>query len=511
MLGTSVVKQYYSSGTQHEVLPQVSAEWNYNLFYAPYITFAGDGTSISTSWSTPSSWTTSNCSVSYDSSLGRIATGYTDTSALKFITTDQNGSAAITIFPASGTSVSNAYKITFYAKVVENVDVTLSSLTYIDTHRTASKSQSIDNTVWTKFEVFVTSLPTQSSYDRFTLTLDFTSKDTTMAALQTGAPSIYTILIDQFEIFQTTDFDYQYGKTWPTASPFYIFRPGESYVPSGNVLTPLPSNFRQIKTAFNNSSYNWNSQSMPCSPITYHPNILGSANSNPLYKNGIISDYTTYKYFVSDGNTNSIGALYDTLLASNKIVLKFNTQYSTPSSLTVNLYNTVSGYSKTTTIYSSDILNGVCILYLQQNGNWVTTSQGGAWTTMPTFNTVGQITLYQNINKVVIVQNSATENSAYTSPSNDIYNSTMGGISYPGRNTQYHKDLQRLQVIEISPRLELDLSNFVIDLDTTQELDNKQSPLPIAAISANNANIRLSTIPLTISSQPLSIFSNNSS
>ena len=98
MLGTSVVKQYYSSGTQHEVLPQVSAEWNYNLFYAPYITFAGDGTSISTSWSTPSLWTTSNCSVSYDSSLGRIATGYTDTSALKFITTDQNGSAAITIF-----------------------------------------------------------------------------------------------------------------------------------------------------------------------------------------------------------------------------------------------------------------------------------------------------------------------------------------------------------------------------------------------------------------------------
>jgi len=512
MLGSSVVKQYFSTNTQHKVIPTVSAEWNYNLFYAPYATFSGDGSQVYTNWNTPSSWTTTNCSVVYDTSLGKPSTVYTDGSALKFTTSGQNGSGTLTILPASGTSVSNAYKITFYAKTTQDVEVTLSALTAIGTdgHRTTSTSYVIDNTIWTKFEVYVTSLPTQSAYSSFNLTLDFTSRDTTMASLVQPAPSNYSVLIDQFEIFQTTDFDYQYGKTWPTSSPFNIFRPGESYVPSGNALTPLPTNFRQIETSFNNSS--WNYQSMPCSPITYHPHILGSSNSNPLYKNGIVSDYTTYKYFVSDGNTNSLGALYDTLLATNKIVLKFNTQYSTPTSVSVNLYNTVTGYSRSISITNSDILNGVCIIYLQSNGTWLTTSQGGAWTTMPTFdNATGQITLYQNINKIVVQQNSASINSAYNSPSSDISNSTMNGVSYPGRYTQYQKDLKRLQVIEISPRIELDLSNFLVDISTQNELDNKQSPLPISAISSNNATINLTTIPLNISNQPLSIFSNNSS
>ena len=513
MLGTSVVKQYFSSGTEHKVIPSVSAEWNYNLFYAPYATFAGNGNEISTSWTNPSSWSTTNCTATYDTSLGRSATAYNDKSAIKFTTTGQQGSAVITLYPAGGASTTNAYKITFYAKTVENVEVNLSALTYLDSHRSSSSSQTIDDTVWTKFEVYMTSLPTENAYSSFTLTLDFTSRDTTMASQVQSAPSTYNVLIDQFTIYQTTEFDYQYGTTWPTASPFYIFRPGESYVPSGNALTPLPSNFRQIKTQFNNSGYNWNNQFMPCSPVTFHPHILGSANSNPVFKNGIVSDYTTYKYFVSDGNTNSIGAFYDTLLASNKIVLKFNIQYFTPTSMTINLYNTSTNYSYSLNITNSDISSaGVCIIYLQPNGSWVTANNGGAWTTMPTFNnTTGAITLSQNINKIVVTQNSASINPAYSNPASDITSNTMNGVSYPGRYSQYQADMTRLQVIEISPRIELDLSGFLVDVDTKVELDNKQSPLPISAISANNATIHLTTIPLSVSNSPLSIFSNNSS
>ena len=240
---------------------------------------------------------------------------------------------------------------------------------------------------------------------------------------------------------------------------------------------------------------------MPCSPVLYHPQVLSSSAGNPIYKNGILSDYTTYKYFVSNTSSHSIGALYDKLMSTNKLVLKFNLAYSKPTSMTINLYNTITNYSKSINIANSDISDaGVCILYLQSDGNWTTTS----WSTMPTFNNVGDITLSQAINKIVVTQNSFAINSAYSNPSSTITNDSA-------RYAQYQADMGRLQVIEISPRIELDLTNFVMNVETTVELDNKQNPLPISAISSNSALIHLSNIPFNVSGYVLSIFSNNSS
>jgi len=286
MLGTSAVKQYFSTGDSHYVVPAVSAEWNYNLFYAPYVTFAGDGTQISSNWKTPGSWTTSNCTASYDTTKGRTSNGYSDTSALKFSTTGQNGSGQLTILTTNGL---NTYKIVFYAKTVTDVEVTLTALSYIDSHRSDSESKRIDNTTWTKFELYASSRPVDTAYSSFTLNLDFTSTDTTIASKVLGAPTSYDVLIDQFEIFQSTDFDYQYGNIWKTDAPFGFFRPGESYVPSGNSLTQLPSGFRTINTRFNKgASAYWDTQIMPCSPVLYHPQVLTSSAGTPIYKNGIL-------------------------------------------------------------------------------------------------------------------------------------------------------------------------------------------------------------------------------
>ena len=505
MKGTSAIKQYFSDGSRHYVVPSVSAEWNYNLFYAPYTTFSGDGGVISTNWTNPLSWENNNCSVSYVASLGRSAKTYTDNSCLKIYTSGQNGSVSLSISP-TGSLTNNTYKVIFYAKVVEDIQVTLTALNYIDSHRSASASQVIDSTIWTKFEVYISSLPTEHTYSSFITTLDFTSIDTTIASQTQPAPSSYNILIDQFEVFQTTEQDYQYGNLWQTASPFGFFRPGESYIPSGNYLTPLPTDFRKVKTAFQQSSFN--NQIMPVTPVTYHPTVLGSANSNPLFKNGILSDYTTYKYFVSDGITNAIGALYDTTLASNKIVIKLNINYSTPTSLTLNLYNTVNNYNYSKTLTNADISkSGVIILYHQNDGSWTTTP----WTNMPIFDTDGKITNYVEINKIVLTQNSASINDAYANPSSDIINNTMNGLSYAGRYSKYQSDMKRLHVIEISPRVEIDLTNYLISVNTREELDNKEYPLPISGISANSSKIVLSNIPFKVSNNVLSIFSNNSS
>jgi hypothetical protein len=50
-----------------------------------------------------------------------------------------------------------------------------------------------------------------------------------------------------------------------------------------------------------------------------------------------------------------------------------------------------------------------------------------------------------------------------------------------------------------------------MSVSTQAELDNKQNPLPISAISSNMATITLSNVPLTVSNKVLSLFSNNSS
>jgi len=464
MLGTAPIRQYFSSGTNHFLNIALSTEWNYNLFYPAYATFSGDGTDYSSGIGTWSNGTVA-------SGLGK----YGD-DCLEIYSEGQTGTTSTTVSVPSGT---NTYKVVFYAKVLENQTVTLSCLNYLDIHRSSSTTQQIDSTQWVRFVTYISSRPLDTPYNNFTITLDYTSKDDITP---------YHILIDMIQIYETTEFDYQYDNLWPTDSPFTFFRPGESYVNSGNYLTPLPSNFRKINTKIN-SPLTWSNQ-MPCSPMVYNPQLLNLAASNPLYKNGLLSDYTKYKYFVSDLNTKQIGGFYEQEVGANKIVLKFNVAYAKPS-INLNLYDTKTGYSSgnINISYTEIPDSGVVIIYRQSNGSWSLSP----WTTMPTFNLQGQITNYQYINKIVV-----TQTESYLNPN---YNSSSEVAK---------ADMQRLHVIEISPRLEIDITNFLMDIDVITELDNKQSPLPISAISANTATIHLANIPLLVSNQVLSLFSNNS-
>jgi hypothetical protein len=466
MLGTAAVKQYFATGTSHYITPIVSAEWNYNLFYAPYATFAGDGTNVGN----VGNWSTSYVTVP--------ASGIDGDTAYKFVCNGQSGSTHATVTVPYG---SNTYKIVFYAKLVEDQQVTLTSLAYLDSHRSNSNSQIIDNTKWTKFETFISSRPVDTAYSAFTWTLDYTAADNTLSS--------YGIIIDMIQIYQTTEFDYQYGSLWPTSSPFGSFRPGESYVPSGNALTPLPTNFRKINTPIA-SAKTWIAQ-MPVSPVTYNPRLLNAAGANPLYKNGILSEWSQYKYFVSDLTNKHIGAYYQQQIYTNKIVLKFNVQYAKPD-ISVVLSNTFTSYSSTISIPNTSISDsGVVILYRQSDGSWTTSP----WTVMPTFNLQGQITNSQSINKIVLNQTNTNIKANYSN------------VTSTGNVAQ--ADMSRLQVVEISPRLELDLSYFTMNIETQVELDNKQNPLPISAISSNMANVMLSNVPLTVSDHVLSLFSNN--
>lgn len=515
MLGSSNVQQYFASGNSHYVLPQTSLEWNYNLFYAPYVSVNGLATPtlISGTWSN-SPTTVSNGRIT---SVFLANASQTTRSCYSFNTTNGSGDSSITI-PLYSTT--NTYKITFWAKVNTDAEVNLSALAYIDYHRAHSSSQKINSVSWTKFEIYLSPQPLGTAYSNPTLSLHHGATD--------GATS-YGVLIDQLEMHQTSDFEYRYGNLWTTSSPFKAFRPGESFVPSGNSLCQLPTNFRKINTDLGGS---WNNQTMPVTPVSYHPTLIGTNTFNPIYKNGSLSEWSQYKYFVADSSLPTISGVYDQILNVNKIVIKFNLAYSKPSSFTVNLAGNTntfaSGYSYiyyySQTYSGSDIdSSGTCILYYQSNGTWVSGLNGGTWTgtvdttTMPgtpSFNFNGDIKFGGSkggttnatvaINSIQVTQNSSTISSSYSSSINENLN---GSTSRTSKSLEF----LRMQVVEISPRLEIDVSYYTMSVNTQAELDNKQNPLPISAISANMATITLSNVPLTVSNKVLTLFSNNSS
>ncbi len=526
MLGKKSIQQYFAKGNTHYVTPQVSFEWNYNLFFTPYVTNNGNynPTLISGTWSNPPTTVASGRTTSVFLNDTSLSTR----SCYSFNTTSGSGDSSITI-PLS--SNSNTYKITFWAKVDRDAQVNLSALAYIDYHRAHSSSQTIDSIMWTKFEIYLSPRPLNTNYSNPILSLHHGATDGT---------ATYGILIDQLEIHQTTDFEYQYGNLWTTSDPFTAFRPGESYVPSGNSLCQLPTSFRAIKTDMGiesgSTTYGssiWNNQVMPVSPVIFHPTLLGTSSANPVFKNGSLSEWTKYKYFVADSSSPIISGSYDQLLNVNKIVIKFNTAYSTPSSFSVVLNgqtNTTSGgytsiYTKTITLSNTDIdSSGTCILYYQSNGNWVSGKNGGTWsgtadnTTIPgtpSFDFQGNVKFGGSkggtvnatiqINSIQVTQISATIRSQYAS-STSIDESLNGTPNLVDKTSEF----SRMQIIEISPRLEVDVSYYTMSVSTDSELDNKQNPLPISQISSNVATITLSNVPLTVSGVVLSLFSNNS-
>jgi hypothetical protein len=503
MLGNSqAVKNYFEqSGVQ--IRPLVSAEWNYNLLYQPYVTYSGTGQNLYAplgDWSridSPKVIITTNQG-------GKSGAAFTDRTVKRFtvnatdLKSTDNFEGKVSLGLGNLPLGANCYKVIFYVRSIDTNLINLSTqLINVPAKVYSSTFETIDNFDWQKIELTVGAKKDDplSTYRDLSLTLDFVN--TTLNKL-----GPWGIEVCNIEVYQITYFDYTYGNMWPTNSAFMYFRPGESYVNSGNIN--IPDTTRKI-TKFNTT---WDTTT-PCSPVVYSPRTLFSANSNPVYKNGNLSPYSQYKYFVSErpnGKAVSIGASYENLIDVNKIVLKFNISQSIPNG-TVVLYNGPTPVA-TISVSSNQISkSGTCILYYHPeatvvNQKWTTTKW--SWSenntsTMPQINKDGGITISQKINKIVFTQSSATPISGYQTAT---YNKS--------NKTEVLAEFSRLQVIEISPRLELDLSTFVIDYTVTKELDNKGTPLPISAMSANGANISLSNIPLSGDANiPLSVFSTN--
>jgi hypothetical protein len=466
------------------LLPVVSAEWNHNLFNQPYMTVAGTGTKISgtiTSGTAPIVTT--------------IAAGKKENFVTRsFAMSSGTGSVSYTVSSLSGL----AYKIVTYVKTNSSMPVMLNAYAKGSDSQFGSEQVEASSLGWTKVVTYVGGSKTSGAFSSFVYTIN-----ANRFAEETENP---TVFFTEPEIYETTFFDYQNGSLFSTDSVFTYFRPGESYVPSGDVKCEFQPRYRRIaskvlaaetESTISGTKF-FGNKYMPLTPIIQNPSFFLSSPPVAVLKNALPTDINPYKYFVSDSSSKSISAIYEKPLTTNKIVIKVNTLMTVP---TLNLYindslvtvesGTPSATTSITPSANADGYNTGLIVLYWNGGIWSRTP----WTDMPQFNSDGIMTQTTSVSKIRLTQISRSVNSAFS--------------SYSGASVT--SDLNRMHVIEISPRLELNLSDFVQDISITKSLDADNTALPISSINSNDAKITFTGIPVVKSDgSKVTIFSSQS-
>ena len=465
---TNLNSSVFSNSDSIGMVPVVSAEWNHNLFNPPYITAANTGVSLSTSFSTSSS----TVSDSNDVEKKNFTTK-------KFTMSGGKGSVSYTVTADDA----DACKIITYIKTDNAIPVMVTAYANGSAGEFGSEQEEASALGWTKVVTYIGAPASAiSGISSFTYTINVNSLSGTDIN-----PVVYFTVPQSYK---TSNTDYRYGSLWPTDSPFTYFRPGESYVPTGNTNCSFPSNYRKILSSIINGYTAANYS--PVSSILQMPSFFFASPPVPGIKSAPPTDISPYKYFVSGQYTKSITGIYESSILTNKIVIKFNTLVTIPTiNVIVNETTiTVDGSQSITMPSNSESFNtGVLTLYWTGSA-WTKTK----WSDMPKFTSTGTISKTTTVNKITITQISETKRSAFNS-----YTST-DAIA----------DFARMQLIEVSPRLEVDLSEFVQSLSIDKSIDSQNSALPISSINSDSCNITLSAIPLYNDNQPVNIFSSQS-
>jgi len=464
---SNVNSSIFSNSDSINLIPVVSAEWNHNLFNHPYITVAGTGAAMSKTL--------------LSGTLSSVTSGAKPNFTTKsFAMSGGKGSVSYTITANSGL----AYKIISYVRTSSSTPVMITGYGKGAKTQFGSESIEADSLGWTKMVTYVGSSGEGDPISSFVYTInanDFSGTDTN--------PVVY---FTEPEVYETTYYDYQNHTLWPSESPFESFRPGESYVSSGDSKCLMPSAYRKITSPviknYSTATYS------PISPIVQNPSFFLASSPVPVLKNAIPSDISAYKYFVSDKTSKNITAIYEKAITTNKIVIKLNTIMTVP---TLNIFIngskiTVDG---TDAIVPPNNSDGKCtgLLTLYWTGSsWTKTK----WSEVPTFSSTGVLSKATTVTKITVSQVSSSVNSEFS--------------AYKNRNTNVADDLQRMHLIEISPRLEIDLTDFVENLTIDKSLDSGNTALPISSMNTNDAMIILSGIPAMNGSTIVPIFSSQS-
>lgn len=316
-----------------------------------------------------------------------------------------------------------------------------------------NKKVKVNASDWTNVEIGFAN--PDESYDSVRLFLSFDSSADHRAAL----------LVDQLVCVEVSDYEIYVENRMPLADVFDSFRPGE-------VLVDYPERISDIPTSINP---NFPQQ---CTPVHMASQYALGEPLNLVQRSITPFAGNPCNYYVSGSSSASkrAWAIYDSSFKTNKIVIKVNAVASKPSSFIIKLL--INNQWQTIQYSSTPSFDEHGILRLYKNGNSWSTSK---WASPPVLSEItGDISEYVEIQGI-------------------YFQSSQISYSYPTSPLSKEPAINILELIEISPRLEVDMSNYVIDLTIDKEMSETSNlPLPFGIVSSSIATVQFSNIPILL-------------
>lgn len=218
--------------------------------------------------------------------------------------------------------------------------------------------------------------------------------------------------------------------------------------------------------------------------IAYNNFYVEQKNGKRVCRNFIPSRNSAFKYSILDINYDTtVFAKYEYEFKTNKLVLKVNSTNELPASVSIQIFDGSAWVSQTISGTSKFEDNGVLVLYY--NGtSWSKTK----WATVPK---LSYGTMTSNPIPISGIKVSFSFNDSQTT-------------------SDYRKQSDELHLVEISPRFEVDLSDYVESISISKELSNDSLPTPIGISNSNTATVQFSDIPDEIGGVDIFPFSNDS-
>jgi len=307
-----------------------------------------------------------------------------------------------------------------------------------------------------------------SNIDKVRLTIEISTNPRESAAL----------LINQLYAFKISPYEVYCQDIMPIKNIFSPDRPGEFLLETG----PINVNLSATET-------------FPQQPTNVHMAMRWAITRRFSRIQRSVMPYAgnSNSYYVSGSSANSkkFWCIYKENFKTNNVVIKVNSIINKPSQFSIkaligNQWTEIANQNNSS-------FNSSGILRIFYNGtSWSNTEW--AYNSYPEISqTTGDIDKYVTI-KGIYLEVTQLE---YSSGNDEI------------RGGEAAFDLKYLDIIEISPRMSLDLSDYLIDFSINKEMAANDLPLPLGSMSSNTASINFSKIPIIINNSDLESNENN--
>lgn len=478
MLGNSTIKNYINKSHAIDIKPRVFLEFNGNDYGNPYFLGTGerpphlfedfDLELLNRPYSPAP---TSN----YESGLSIAISPETDTAYLIDVGPGGNSFYEHGYYATAPSGVKNikfnmflksdyANKIISNNEYLESFDVVfyvyaINAAGIILKTETVTKTVTVDSINWKPVSILFSNPDSADEVDRIVLNIFISMRQGEKIAL----------IVDKLCYAEISDYEVFVKDRLPLDNVFKINRTGEFLVDTPVAERPI----------FNISGDTFHQQ-----PTQVHMSMAYALG--PKYES-IQRSVTPYQgnpnsYYVSgtEDSSREVWALYKNKIKTNKIVIKTNALAVKPNNFIIRILDSVGNWSDNLITTQTFDNNGLLILYYN----------GIAWTaTPPDTDEYPQFDLTSGINSGNIV---IGNNIAYKEIRGIYLN--IQSLSTTTDFNDLPISSRRLELIEISPRLEIDVTNLVNSLSIKKEITENNSNLLFSGITSNSYNIQLSNI-----------------